>query len=148
MIFFFLFFIIPLIEIALFIVVGGEIGVISTLLLCVLTAIIGAVLVRAQGLQTIWSARTSLNRGELPVTALFDGLCIGIAGALLMTPGFFTDGMGFSLLVPAVREKLRHYVATRFDLSVQTGHPRDYPQTRDPEIIEAEFERLDRDDRP
>lgn len=145
-----LFIALPLIEIALFIMVGGEIGVVATLLVCVLTAMIGAFLVRAQGLRAIFSARNSLARGELPVKELFDGLCIGVAGAFLMTPGFFTDALGFSLLFLPVRERLRRYVAARFDLSAHSVYEdwHDYPYNRDPDVIEADFERLDRDDRP
>lgn len=148
MILFFLFVIVPLIEIGLFITVGGEIGLLKTLVLCVLTAMIGAVLVRAQGLATIFSARTSLASGKLPVSELFTGLCLGIAGALLMTPGFFTDAIGFSLLVPKVRDWLRHYAAERFKLETG-GQKNTYrSETRDPNVIDVEYEMLDPEDRP
>ena len=148
MIFFIIFFIIPLIEIALFISVGGAIGVVKTLLLCLLTAGIGAVLIRQQGLQTLFSARKAMNRGDIPLNEFFDGICLAVAGALLMTPGFFTDAIGFSLLVPPVRTWLRHYLAARFDVT-DAGMPgADFTARRDTTIIEAEYERLDEQDKP
>ena len=76
MVLFIIFVIIPLIEIALFIVVGGEIGIFATLLLCVIMAITGSMLVRQQGLKTLFAAKDAMERGELPVKELFDGICI------------------------------------------------------------------------
>ena len=102
-----LFVIIPLAEVYTFINVGEEIGVFKTLLLCVLTAIIGGSIVKFQGLQTIFKARQSFIGGKMPMAELFDGLCLVLAGALLLTPGFVTDILGFSLLVPPFRQVLR-----------------------------------------
>ncbi|MCB9990172.1 MAG: FxsA family protein [Rhodospirillales bacterium] len=147
MIFFIIFVIIPLTEIALFIAVGDEIGLLSTLFLCVLTAMIGAVLIRTQGLATLFSARGTMSRGELPVQEMFDGICLAVAGALLMTPGFFTDGIGFSLLVPQFRVWLRHYLSRRFDFEIH-GSQTSYGRPRDPDVIEAEYERVDNKDKP
>lgn len=147
MILFIIFVIIPLIEIALFVMVGGEIGVFKTLLLCLLTAMIGAVLIRTQGLQTLFSARSALSRNEIPMQEFFDGICLAVAGALLMTPGFFTDGIGFSLLVPPFRAYLRQEISARLDLnSGNFASGRQGP--REPDIIEAEYERLDEQDKP
>ncbi len=155
MILFLFFVVVPLIEIGLFITVGDEIGILMTLLLCVLTAMIGAALIRAQGLATLFSARSSMEYGKLPVSELFDGLCIAIAGALLMTPGFFTDAVGFSLLVPQIREKLRHYGAAHFNLEIhgaksgfQGGYDNRPGSPRDPNIIDVEYETIESDDRP
>ncbi len=94
---------VPILEIALFIQIGGAIGLGWTLALVVLTALAGTVLLRAQGLATLGRARTSLDRGALPVREVFDGACLLIGGALLLTPGFFTDSVGFLLLLPPVR---------------------------------------------
>lgn len=106
MLLFILFLVIPLIEISLFIVVGDEIGIISTLLLCVLTAVIGATLLRQQGLRTLFTAQKQIDEGLLPLREIFDGFCLAIAGATLITPGFFTDFIGFMLLLPPMRDLL------------------------------------------
>lgn len=102
---------IPALEIAVFIQVGDLIGVIPTLLGIVVTAVIGAALLRHQGLQTLRRVQESLDRGELPVADVFDGLCIVLAGALLLTPGFVTDAIGLSLFLPPVRRVLMALLA-------------------------------------
>lgn len=142
--FFIIFLIIPLIEIALFIQVGDQIGLVSTLLLCVLTAALGGFLIRQQGLQTLFSVRGAMAQGQLPVQALFDGLCLAVAGALLLTPGFFTDAIGFSLLVPPVRRALFYLLRDRFQMDVMEGTARSEARFyRSNDVIEAEFERVD-----
>src|SRR3546814_9351477 len=108
---------VPVIEIALFIQVGGLIGLGPTLLAVLITAIAGTALVRAQGLKTLQTARAALDRGDSPAPQLFDGVCILFGGLLLLTPGFFTDAVGLLLLLPPVRGLLRgvagRYVAIR-----------------------------------
>ena len=94
---------VPILEIAAFIKIGGWIGLLPTLLGCVVTAVIGAFLVRLQGFEVIRRAQTALARSELPVDQLAHGVFILIAGVLLMTPGYVTDAMGFLLLVPPLR---------------------------------------------
>ncbi len=151
MLFLIIFVIIPLIEIALFITIGEEIGLFTTLALTFLTALIGAALIRWQGLQTLFSARTAMDRGEMPVQELFDGICLAIAGAFLMTPGFFTDTLGFALLVPPLRAALRIRLARHMAAhgtvygSPRPGQPP--PHHAKPDVIDAEYERLD-DDTP
>lgn len=144
MILFVIFVIIPLIEISLFVKVGGAIGLFNTLFLCLLTAMAGGALIRWQGLNTLLSARTSMNRGEMPVEAMFDGICIAVAGALLLTPGFFTDAIGFTLLVPPARVWLRKRLARHFDMEM--GESQVF--TQESGVIEAEYERLDEQDKP
>jgi len=97
---------IPIAEIAVFIKAGQIIGVGWTLALVVLTAVLGTALLRRQGLRTLTLAQEKLNRGELPVGELFDGLCLLAAGALLLTPGFITDIIGLALFIPPVRKLL------------------------------------------
>lgn len=149
MILFIIFVIIPLIEISLFITVGDAIGLFNTLFLCFLTAVIGSVFIRHQGLKTLFSARSALNHNEMPVQEMFDGICIAVAGALLLTPGFFTDAIGFSLLVPPFREFMRKEIAKRMDVYVagqnytETHH---YRRPQSPDVIDAEYERLDEDE--
>ncbi len=103
---FVLFLAIPLIEIGLFIQIGGFIGLWPTLAVVVLTAILGTWLVRSQGSLALSQIRTSFNELNDPTEPLAHGAMILIAGALLLTPGFFTDAIGFSLLAPPVRQFL------------------------------------------
>ena len=98
---------VPLIEIALFIQVGGLIGLWPTLAIVVATALAGTMLMRTQGFAVWRRAQDSLARNELPVREVFDGLCLLVAGVLLLTPGFFTDAIGLALFVPQVRDLLR-----------------------------------------
>lgn len=90
----------PLIEIALFIQVGGWLGLWPTLALVVITAVAGVTLLRAQGLRTITRARTRIERREAPIEEIFDGLCLAVAAVCLLTPGFFTDAVGVALADP------------------------------------------------
>ncbi len=108
-----LFLAVPLIEIALFVQVGGLIGLWPTLGIVVLTAIIGTALVRREGMRALGDLRRSFETLNDPGTPLAHGAMILFAGALLLTPGFFTDAVGFSLLVPAVRSALMRYIAAR-----------------------------------
>lgn len=98
-----LFITVPIVEIALFIQVGGLIGVWPTIAIVVLTAILGTALLRHQGLGTLRRVQESLEQNRLPVQEMFDGLCLLLAGALLLTPGFFTDAVGLLLFVPPLR---------------------------------------------
>lgn len=103
---------IPLIEIVLFIQVGGAIGTVATIAIVIGTAFLGAWMLRAQGLATAQRAQEALQKGEIPVEQAFDGMFLVFAGGLLLTPGFLTDAIGFSLFIPQVRAFLRHRVAT------------------------------------
>lgn len=104
---------VPLLEIAVFIQVGGLIGLWPTLGLVLLTAVAGTWLLRMQGMATLSRARSQLDQGVLPARELFDGLCLVFAGALLLTPGFVTDSLGLLLFVPALRDLLRGILARR-----------------------------------
>ena len=95
---------VPVIEIILFIEVGGWIGLWPTIAIVVGTAFAGTSLLRIQGLAVLQRAQDSASRNELPVQEVFDGLCLLFAGALLLTPGFLTDALGFTLLVPLFRK--------------------------------------------
>ena len=97
---------VPVIEIGLFIEIGGWLGTWPTIGLVVLTALIGSILLRQQGLAALRDVQGRLMAGEDPGRMLADGAMILIAGALLLTPGFFTDAVGFSLLIPGVRSAL------------------------------------------
>lgn len=107
---------IPIVEIAIMIEAGRTFGLWPTVGAIIFTAVLGAALVRHQGFSTLMRARQSLNDGQLPIQEVFEGFCIFVAGAMLLTPGFVTDSIGFLLLVPAFRRALqtlgaRHLVA-------------------------------------
>ncbi|MGH6899547.1 MAG: FxsA family protein [Geminicoccaceae bacterium] len=142
---------VPLLEIALFIEVGSWIGLGPTLALIVLTAVIGAWLLRWQGIGVLLRAQRQLADGVLPVAEVFEGLCVVIGGALLLVPGFFTDAVGALLLVPAVRRGLYRQVRRRIEPHI-VRDPDDFaagPDHGPPSgpTIEAEFEEVG-EDRP
>lgn len=108
-----LFFALPLIEIYFLIQVGEVIGALPTILLVVLTAVLGAVLLRQQGLSTLARFQQSVAKGEMPAAALLEGVMLLIGGILLMTPGFFTDAIGFACLLPYSRIWLAKKLVSR-----------------------------------
>ena len=107
------FILIPIIEIGLFIQVGGYIGVWKTLAIVVITAMIGTTLLRRQGLSTMARLQSNLQTGDSPIDPIAHGALILVSGVLLLTPGFFTDGVGFMLLVPPVRAALIKWGAAK-----------------------------------
>lgn len=95
----------------LFIELGSVIGALWTVLLCIATAVTGAALVRWQGRSVMASAQQALRENRMPAVEAFDGVCIMVAGVMLLAPGFFTDAVGFALLIPPLRHALRRYLA-------------------------------------
>ena len=119
---------VPMIEIALFIQVGGAIGLLWTLLIVLITAVLGTVLVRAQGAAALNRLRTSFSDLQDPTEPLAHGAMILFSGALLLTPGFFTDAIGFALLIPAFRQAAFQFLRSRvniqtFEAPGQGQHP-------------------------
>jgi UPF0716 protein FxsA len=94
---------VPIIEIGLFIEIGGWIGLWPTIGIVIITAFAGTTLLRLQGLSVLKRVQGSINKDELPVQEVFDGLCLIVAGLFLLTPGFFTDSIGFLLFLPLFR---------------------------------------------
>ena len=109
----FLLLFIPILEIVVFILVGGQIGVIATLAMILFTAILGSILLRIQGFSIVNRIREQTERGELPGRELGNGAMILAAGILLLTPGFVTDTLGFLLFVPPVRDVLWSVLASK-----------------------------------
>ncbi|MFP4097787.1 MAG: FxsA family protein [Alphaproteobacteria bacterium] len=157
-----LFVVIPLIEIMIFMAVSNVIGLGTSLLMALFTAIIGGAIVRYQGIQTLMTAQGSMQKGILPSKELFDGLCLVAAGATLLTPGFLTDAIGFALLIPAVRDFARENLSRsgRFEVSgfssqyadahAQHENPNNGPYSdpydyQNSSIIDGEYERIDED---
>ncbi|MDQ6965117.1 MAG: FxsA family protein [Mariprofundales bacterium] len=121
---------VPLIELYLLIEVGSGIGGLSTIALCLFTAALGGLLVRFQGLQTVFSARKQLASGYLPAAEGVHGMMIAVAGILLFLPGFVTDTIGFMLLIPGVRRLL---------MSMLFGSAARQHSARDNGVIDAEI---------
>ena len=94
---------IPILEIALFIEVGGSIGLWPTIFVMIITAMLGIILIRAQGLSLMQEVQKKILVNQLPVQEMFSGICLLISGVLLLIPGFFTDVLGFFLLIPSFR---------------------------------------------
>jgi UPF0716 protein FxsA len=145
---FLLFLIVPAIEIALFIEIGGVIGVIPTLFLILVTAIAGVVLLRLQGMITLIRVQENLNRGEIPAIELVEGLLLLISGAFLLTPGFFTDTVGFAVLIPAVRRSVALWLLSHLNIisfhsggRPGPGGPDVHTDSRGHHTIEGEYER-------
>ena len=102
----FIFIVIPIAEIALFIQAGEIFGLWWTLLSVVITAIIGTNLVKRQGMKAWLRAQQAMNEDSLPIEEIFTGVCLLLSGALLLTPGFLTDAIGFALLIPSLRKNI------------------------------------------
>lgn len=106
---FLLFIIIPIVEMALLIKVGSTIGAGYTILLVLFTAALGAWLLRRYSFQLIMDIRQKLERGELPAKTMLEGVLLAVGGALLLTPGFFTDAIGFAFLIPHSRSLITQF---------------------------------------
>lgn len=109
----FLLLFIPILEIAVFIMVGGQIGVAYTLGMILVTAILGSILLRVQGLSTLARIQEQSRNGAIPGKELVSGVMIMIAGVLLLTPGFVTDSIGFLLFFPPFRHFLWSSIASK-----------------------------------
>jgi len=162
---FLLFVAVPIIEIALLIQVGSFIGTVPTIAIVILTAILGTWLLRQQGLATYAKVQHRLQSGEMPATQIVEGLLLLVGGALLLTPGFVTDAIGFSTLIPFSRHWLAKWLTRRsggwFYTATTVGGagapgnharsgtaggsaPHGGEQPRSGEILEGEFRREDR----
>lgn len=116
-----LFVAVPAIELVLLIEVGRHIGTLTTLAVIVLTGGLGALLARRQGLGVVRQVHREMAEGRVPAGSIVDGIIILIAAALLVTPGFLTDTVGFLCLVPGVRRLFKRYLWRRFERAVRQG---------------------------
>jgi UPF0716 protein FxsA len=133
--------IIPFAEIYLLLQVGGIIGALPTILLVVFTAALGAWLMRQQGFATFQRFQASLAQGVIPAYEMIEGPIILVGGALLLTPGFITDILGFACLIPSLRRKIAQYIIEHY-LIQAGGH---FQQAEDAEknVLEGEFRKED-----
>ena len=160
-----LFIFVPIIEIGLFIQVGGFLGLWPTIALVLITAFVGASLVRSQGIQTLMSVQGRLQQGEMPAQQILEGVMLAVAGVLLLTPGFMTDALGMLVLLPAPRamiaKKMMEKMVVKnmsggFHAGGQTGFGQSpfgqdpfnrdpFEQSKDGNTFEGEFEKKDDD---
>ncbi|AMO69411.1 FxsA cytoplasmic membrane family protein [gamma proteobacterium BDW918] len=101
-----LFVVLPVLEMWLLIEVGGLIGSLPTIGMVVFTAVVGAALLKQQGIETLTRAQQRLSSGQVPATEILEGLLLAVGGALLLTPGFITDTLGFVCLIGPLRQWL------------------------------------------
>lgn len=139
---------VPLLEIAVFIQIGGYLGLWTTLAIVVATAVLGTILLQVQGFGILRKAENHLNKGELPIEEVVSGVFLLVAGALLLTPGFVTDAIGFALFVPGVRLALGRSIMRGLmsSGSFQVHTYSSGPRPRDPEghqTIDGDFRELD-----
>ena len=123
-----LFIIVPVIELALFMLLGTKLGLSYTLIIIVITAVIGAALTKSQGAKALSNFQNAVAMGKMPHKEMVDGLLILIAGAVLLTPGFLTDTVGFLLLLPPARAVIRAVLTEKLSKKVQVsvgGNPLD-----------------------
>lgn len=112
----------PIIELVLLIKVDRLIGFGPTVLLVVLTGVVGASMVRRQGLALLFKIRQEMQRGNTPAPQMIDGIMLLIAGAFLITPGLITDTVGFALLIPFVRKAIREWIRKKLEEKVRNRH--------------------------
>jgi UPF0716 protein FxsA len=149
----FILIILPMIEIALFVVIGGQIGVLGTILAVIATGVIGAAVLSRQGLATFERMNRNLEAGEIPLREVFDGFLMVIAAVLMITPGFATDAIGFLLTVPALRDVMAQTIQKRADIYVHRtdGRQADFRSNAAPEagdlVIEGELIEPERSER-
>lgn len=137
-----LFVTIPLVELYFLIQVGSLIGALPTIVLCVLTAAVGAMLVRAQGFSTLTRAQANLDRGELPAIPLLEGAVLLVSGALLLTPGIVTDLLGLACLIPPLRQHIIRRFLERHSRPLRDGASV-HVKTSGRRVIEGEYRRED-----
>ena len=106
---------VPFVEIYLLIKIGSQVGAFNTILIVILTGLLGASLARIEGIKTMTKVRDSLNRGDLPAEEMLDAMLIFMAGVVLLTPGFITDLTGLALLVPKARYWFKRWLRKKFD---------------------------------
>lgn len=147
---FFIFIVVPVIEITVLIEVGEQLGAFTTVALVILTAAIGASLVRSQGLQTLMNAQKKMQQGEQPGQEVIEGVMLAIAGVMLVTPGFVTDFLGLILLLPFSRQFFANKLLARIiikNMASQQPFNQGFSshQSQPEDIIDGEFVNKDHD---
>lgn len=133
--------------------VGSVIGALSTIVLVLLTAVVGIALLRRQGFKTLLRARNKLDTGELPAQELAEAIFLAVGGALLLAPGFITDAIGFCCLIPGIRQLiigygLRHMAGRPYFApgSGSAAHLKRHKSDIKSDLIEGDYTREDEKD--
>ena len=132
------FVLVSLAEMAAFLWVGSQIGFAWALGIALATAVIGAFLVKREGLSTLGRIKARMNAGQVPGRELSDGAAILVAGAFLMSPGFITDTIGFLLLFPSVRTRVHRVLSRRVTARFNVFVPGNRSRAAEPVIIDVE----------
>ena len=147
---FLVFFSIPIVEMYLLIEVAERIEALPTILLVMLTAVLGVSLIRQQGLSTLTKGIRRLNQAEIPAAEIIEGVLLAVAGAFLITPGFLTDFIGFMIIIPIIRRiialMLLKRMAARADFRTnghEFGGGSDKTRDTSGSVIEGEYEKKD-----
>lgn len=153
-----LFIILPIFEMWVLISVGEEIGALPTIGLVLLTAVVGLALLKRQGISTVMRAQQKMQMGELPAKEMAEGIFLAVGGALLLTPGFITDTIGFACLIPGIRQLVLGRLLSHIVVVRGPGPGYQNPTGRDEypggtggqgrgsrNVIEGDFERDDSD---
>jgi UPF0716 protein FxsA len=119
-----IFILVPLLELYVLIKIGGYLGAFQTVALVVLTALLGVVLARFEGLRTLHQIRQSLAQGIVPAEEMVDGVLIFVGGVLLIIPGLLTDLVALMLLIPYTRTHFKRWLRRRFDRMIAAGNAR------------------------
>ena len=138
---------IPLIEIYLFITLGGLIGALPTVALVIVTAFIGVSLLRAQGFNTLAKFQHEVATGQLPASTMLEGVALILGGALLLTPGFLTDTLGFLCLIPMTRQSIIGWLIKNIKVTSSGFYSAGSFKPRDPNVIEGEIIESDKESR-
>ena len=117
-----IFILLPILELAVLLRLDNAIGLFQTIILIFLTGIIGAWLVRQQGINILFRIKKEINNGNIPAKEMIDGVMLLIAGAVLITPGLITDTFGFLLLIPYTRNFIRKWIRNRIEKYVNSGY--------------------------
>ena len=127
---------VPVIEIYLFIKIGSQIGALTTIILIFVTAILGIIYARYEGLNTLKSAFLELIKNEIPVYEIISGTAITFAALLLIIPGFATDAIGFLLIFPLSRKFVLKIISSKFQMKKKTNE----------KFIDGEYEEIEKED--
>lgn len=136
----------PIAEIAVFLVVGGAIGTLPTIALIILTALLGATLLKRQGVSALTRLKADMDAGRVPAGAIGQAVAVAVAGVLLLTPGFITDAIGFLLFVPGVRSAIGRRMAS--GIKVHQAGPSAGPRQRGARTIDLDADDYQRQDDP
>jgi len=118
----FLFTVVPAVELYLLFKIGGQIGAFNTMFIVLFTGVVGAALAKSQGLSILMKIQNDFNRGQLPTNQIIHGLMVFAGGLLLLTPGFMTDILGLSLVMPGPRHLLMVWVKHAIEKGLQSGN--------------------------